>query len=324
MRTRIDRLALVLAFILSACGVGGPTPEPSASTTSSGDGATASGTAEPTEVEPSLAAHAQVVPTPAGLLPPDSVARVVASGLRVRAEQPGLPGHDQIVYSLSVGDPVLVFSDAESYLPPEKSPDGRGWYRIHVGGASANSYADGGIDGWVAEGEDGLEWLTLEPLTCLGPATLALLLAPPGSTDEWATAWERLACQGAEPLQLEGVIVSRCFDAPETSYTFHPDFLASPSRCWGLVADDLDADGNLINGLNLDLSYPADFGALPQRGDLISVRGHFDDAASTTCTAETSFGQSLIDPEFLVFYCRERFVVDELTVTGHRDLAPLP
>ena len=312
-------LALV-AVLASSCVVGEPTPEPDASMTSSASsGATPSAAAEP-----SLVAHEQIVPTPAGLLPPASVARVVGRGLRVRAEQPGLAGHDLILYSLSVGDPVLVYPDAESYLPPEKSSDGRGWYRVHVGGASINSYADGGIDGWVAEGENGLEWLALDPVTCFGPATLATLLAPPGSTDAWTTAWERLACQGGEPLQLEGLIESRCFDAPDTSYTFLPEFLAAPtSSCWGLAADDVDTDGHLRSGLNLDLSYPADSGALPQRGDLVRVRGHFDDPASSTCTAKTSIGQSLIDPEFLVFYCCERFVVDELAVIGHRDLAPL-
>ncbi len=177
--------------------------------------------------------------TPAGLLPPDSVARVLGQGLRVRAEPPGLPGHDQVLYSLSVGDLVLVVSGAESYLSPELSPDGRGWYLVHVGGPSINSYADGGIDGWVAEGEHGLEWLAAEPVTCLGPVTLALLLASPDQDDRWTTAWEQLACQRGEPLQFEGVAEATCFDATETSYTFHPDFLASPNMCSGLVVDDI-------------------------------------------------------------------------------------
>ncbi len=81
------------------------------------------------------------------------------------------------------------------------------------------------------------------------------------------------------------------------------------------------ADGN-HSGLALDLRYRENVG-WPPRGDILRVSGHFDDPASSTCTAESAFGPSRIDPEYLVLFCRERFVVDEFTVIGHRDLAPL-
>jgi len=318
--------ALVLvAVILSACGVGALTPEPSTTTdSSSSEDAAPRATAGTTHAaEPSVAPYPPVVPTPAGILPPDSVARATVRGLRVRAEPPGLAGYEQVLYSLSVADLVLVVSSAESYVPPEASPDGRGWYEVHVGGAEVNSYADGGINGWVAEGENGLEWLEPDPLICRGSDTLVGVLLPPSSRGhEWATRWERLACYGARQLELEGVAEVLCFDAPETSYTFTPDFLASPSLCSGLVVDDIDADG-YHSGLALDLRYRKD-AAWPLRGDLLRASGHFDDPASSTCAAESAFGPSRIDPTFLVLFCRELFVVDEFAVIGHRDLAPLP
>lgn len=320
-------LALV-AITASACAAEtspGPSSTSSASTT---DGAapTASGSlpsATADSVEASIAPYPPVVPTPAGILPPDSVARVTVKGLRVRAEPPGLAGHEQVLYSLSVGDLVLVVSSAESYVPPEASPDGRGWYEVHVGGAEVLSYADGGINGWVAEGQNGLEWLEPDPLICRGSDTLAGVLLPPSSRGhEWATRWERLACHGARQLELEGVAEVLCFDAPETSYTFTPEFLASPSLCSGLVVDDIDADGH-HSGLALDVRYPEGV-AWPERGDLLRTAGHFDDPASSTCAAESAFGPSRIDPAFLSLFCRELFVVDQFTVIGHRDLASLP
>jgi hypothetical protein len=257
-----------------------------------------------------------------GILPPDSVARVVAGGLRVRGGHAGAPEYDHILYSLSAGDLVLIGSGPWSYVPAKASPDGRGWYEVHVGGASIDSTADGGINGWVAEGDGGLEWLAAEPVTCLGPATLALLLAPPDQEDRWTTAWERLACQGGEQLELEGVSEALCFEGAESPYTFAPFFLASPDMCSGIVVDDIDADGN-HSSLALDLRYRENV-AWPQRGDLLRVSGHFDDPASSTCTATASFSPSLVDPEFLILFCRERFAVDEHTIIGHRDLAPPP
>jgi len=186
------------------------------------------------------------------------------------------------------------------------------------------SYADGGINGWVAEGENGLEWLEPDPAICGGSDTLAGVLSPPSSrAHEWATGWDRLACYGARQLELEGVVEWLCYEGTEEPTIYRPGYLAGPNICSGIVVDDIDAEGN-HSGLALDLRYRKDFEGSPQRGDLVRVVGHFDDPASSTCTAESPFGPSRIDPEFLVLFCRERFVVDELMVIGHRDLAPLP
>jgi hypothetical protein len=317
-------ILVLIAVAVSACGVGRGSPGSSPTMTpASSNSAAPSATAETSGVaHASVAAYPPVVSNPVGILPPASIARVVVTGLRVRAGHPGVPEYDDVVYKLSAGDLVLIDSLPWAYLPPEASSDGRGWYAVHVGGASIDSYMDGGINGWVAEGDGGLEWLAAEPVTCLGPATLALLLAPPGQDDRWTTAWERLACHGNEQLELEGVAEAPCFEGVESPYTFDPFFLAGPDMCSAIVVDDIDADGN-HSALALDLRYREDV-AWPPRGDLLRVSGHFDDPASTTCNAVSNFGPSLLDTEFLVLFCRERFVVDAHTVIGHRDLAPQP
>lgn len=332
-RTRVTAIAPVIlvlvAITVSACGAGEPSPEPSSTSTPSGsDAAAPSATAQTTDAaESSVAPNPPVVPTPAGILPPGSVARVTANGLRVRAGKPGSPDQSNVISSLATDDVVLIGSDPLSYLPPALSPDGRGWYGVHVGGASINSYADGGINGWVAEGEGGLEWLAVEPVVCPGLTTLATLLAHLESFDVWTTAWERLACHGGEQLELEGVIETPCYEGAETPYDYQPGFLANPDICAGidLVVDEIDAEGQ-HSSLALGLRFPPAFGAWPERGELVRVRGHFDDPVSSTCTLKTQPDYDFVaayDPEFVVLVCRERFVVDELTVIGHRDLAPL-
>ena len=327
-------MLVVVAVIACACGFGEPSPEPTA--TSSGE---PSGTRPPPTAtaattgaaEPSVAPYPPIVPTPAGILPPDSVARVTAAGLRVRGGRPGTPDHEQVIYSLSAGDLVLIGSSPLSYLPAEFTPDGRGWYEIHAGGAEIDSYMGGGINGWVAEGEHGLEWLATEALMCRGADTLAGVLTPPdqgGQTHEWATAWDQLACFGGDQLELEGVIETPCYEGAETPYEYQPAFVANPDICAGrdFVVDEIDAEGN-HEGRALQLRFPPAFGAWPERGELVRVRGHFDDPASSTCTVKVQPDYDFVavfDPEFVILACRERFVVDGLTVIGHRDLAPLP
>jgi hypothetical protein len=251
---------------------------------------------------------------------------VTANGLRVRGGPPGSPGHDEVIYALSVGDLVLVGSSPLSYLPPEFTPDGRGWYEVHVGGAELDSYMDGGINGWVAEGEDGLEWLAAEALICRGADTLAGVLYPPeqgAATHEWATAWDQLACYGGEQLHLEGVIDLLCFEGSMLPFDQSPHHLAAPVTCTGLIPDG-GADFQ-ATGVSLGLRF-REGRAFPQRGELVRIVGHFDDPASSTCTFSPSADvyPPPFDAEFLVLFCRERFVVDELTVIGHRELGPLP
>jgi hypothetical protein len=239
-----------------------------------------------------------------------------------------MPSHAEVIYSLSAGDIVLIGSSPLSYVPPESSPDGHGWYEVHVGGPSATSYIDGGINGWVAEGEHGLEYLKAEPVVCPDQASLETLLHPPGQgvdPEVMTTGWDRLACLGGERLELEGVFEYLCNEVGIYPYEFSPAFIAWPQTCSGMIRDDIDPDGYGRAGA-LPLRFPAAFGDYPQRGDVVRVVGHFDDPVSSTCSAEPppGFDGVAIDLEFLVLFCREQFVVDEVTIIGHRDLAPLP
>jgi hypothetical protein len=279
-----------------------------------------------------VAPYPPVVPTPTGILAPDSVARVTASGLRVRGGPPGSPEHGDTIYTLAAGDLVLIGSSPLSYVPPELAPDGRGWYGVHVGGAEIDSYMDGGVNGWVAEGEHGLEWLAAAALTCRGAESLAGVLAPPdqgAEPHEWATAWDHLACYGGKQLELEGVIETPCYEGSDDPHLYQPVFLANPDICAGLdlVFDDEIAAEGQDTSRPLQLRFSPNFGTWPKRGDLVRVRGHFDDPLSSTCTVTVQPDYDFVaifDPGFVVLACRERFVVDDLSVTGHRELPPLP
>ncbi len=63
-----------------------------------------------------------------------------------------------------------------------------------------------------------------------------------------------------------------------------------------------------------------------KRGDVLRLRGHFDDPAATSCSAETGpgFEGVAVDVSFLLLFCREQFVPDEWEVIDHRQLAPSP
>ena len=62
------------------------------------------------------------------------------------------------------------------------------------------------------------------------------------------------------------------------------------------------------------------------RGDVLEVRGHFDDPQATSCTADTEPGIDArrLDVPFLVLFCREQFVPEEWKLVDHRELAPGP
>lgn len=275
-----------------------------------------------------------MVSAPPGIVPPAGVAAVTADGLRVRAGRPGTPEHDEVVYTLNAGDVVLVGTNPSGsgsvfgYVSPEESPDGRGWYEIHVGGNGPMSWIDGGVSGWISEGEDGLEYLEVMPPTCSAGDDLERVLYRVGSVpdeDEALTAWDRLACFGGRELALQGVWEYLCYEGPMTAFTFSPSHIAVPFDCLGIVPDDIDEDGHSRRAGALPLRMADELLVnAPQRGDLITVRGHFDDPLATTCTASApdQFDGVMPDTEFLVLYCREQFVVEEITVTGHRDLAP--
>lgn len=325
---------LPIALMLTACG--GTSPSPSAE----GASATASITPRSSSPPPSPTDPTQspkttddtewvapVLEAPAGILPPGSVAVVTVDGLRMRGGPPGTGDlHEQIVHTLDAGALVRVGWSPFSYLAADRSTDGRAWYEVGAGGWAAS----GGefVGGWVAAGDAGLEFLRLAPVLCPVPINLETLLWTPARGDEpegITSAWERVACAGNRSLTLEGVF-EICYEGGHYPYAFDPAYLAVPDNCANLVLDEIDASGYPSRGGSLPMGIPPSLaGEQPERGNVLRVTGHFDDLASSTCTATPAGDfESDVDPAFLALFCRERFVVETLEVIGHRELAPLP
>lgn len=260
---------------------------------------------------------------PAQLLPPGSLARVTADGLRVRGGPPGFPEHETVEYTLGAGDLVMVEWSPFAYRSPSTSEDGRSWYNVRVGGTSPYSE----VSGWVAAGETGLEYLTHEPVVCGSVRDLEHLIFSTfdGDASVLASPWERLACNGNRQLELDGVLDYVCNEGGVYPYRFQP-YLAHPQWCSALMIDDFDDDGFARYGQGLVVRFtdfaPADL----ERGDVVQVQGHFDDPLAASCSAETEpgFEGPAVDVPFLVLFCREQFVPQEWQVADHRDLAPLP
>lgn len=326
---------LALALIAAACTAGGigpsssidgvsPTPVASRSEQTS---STPSGAPTASAPEPTIEWADPVLEAPTGMLPPGSVAVVTVDGLRIRGGHPGMGElFDQIALILDAGNVVTVGWSPFSYLPPNRSPDGRGWYEVRAGGRGVGGGEFYG--GWVAAGEAGLEFLRIAPVACPSPVSLEVLLWTPPRGEEgegMTTPWDRPACVGNRSIRLEGVFET-CYEGGHYPYVFEPGYLAVPDNCASLMLDDIDASGHVRRAGWLPLGIPpALAGEAPKRGDLIRITGHFDDSALSTCTATPSGPfPNAVDPAFLALFCRERFVVEGIEVIGHRELAPLP
>lgn len=304
-------VGLLVASCASPPAFDSPSPAGSSPPPSAGQSAT------PTEAISSAdSVHPPVVSPPPGILPPGSVAVVTVDELRVRQGAPGSAEFGEIRGVLSAGDRVLVSFSPFSYLAPSSSSDGRGWYAIE---AVEGDFTGGGH---VAEGESGLEFLEIETASCPGPgAELNDLLDLATYGPPVGQAWDRLACVGDESLALEGMIDLACLGDGIYPFDFEPPWLAYPATCLGLGVADPDAQP--VNLSIIPLRFPDGVYEDWQRGDLVNVRGHFDDGAAADCRIEPpDFPGQIPEPEYHVLYCREHFVVDELIVTGHLELAP--
>ena len=269
-----------------------------------------------------------VVEPPPDLLPPGSLAVVTADGLRVRGGPPGSAEYDDIRATLKAGDQVLVDWSPLAYRSPSESADGRGWYSVHVGGSSIMSYVDGGVNGWVAAGDEGLDYVEHVPPRCTSERDLEHMIFPTftgGDQGLLTTPWERLACNGDRALELTGVFEYVCPEGGVYPYSFDP-YLAAPQWCTALLIDEIDADGYALYAPGLVVRFPEFAPSDLERGDVVRVLGHFDDAQATSCAAdpEPGFNGPAVDVPFLVLFCREQFVPDEWEVIDHRELAPLP
>lgn len=256
----------------------GSSREPSASAVPS-PSADASSTSEPS---------ATPVPTsgfeaPAGILPPNSRARVTLDGLRIR-EQAGVTG---AVLDTLPADSVVEVS---GWWGPSVV-DGIEWYAVVY-------HTD--RFGYAAAGADGNRYLELLPPRCEE-------IEPDLATLKGITAWERLACFGNRSLTFTGTYGCPVCGAFEPG-TYEPGWLASPENLNYLGWPDI---------LTLHFA-PEDGLDAPANGSIVRVTGHFNDPASATCMIGPPAGEPgpNVDPVMAELYCREQFVVDAYEIIG--------
>jgi hypothetical protein len=290
-------LALIAAAVVC---IGCATPSAQVSQEPSVSGESSSSAAPSTAAEASGASGAPAAsafPTPTDILPPGSLARVVVNDLRIR-EEPSLTG--KVVATVGVGE-VLWTGGFSS----RTQADGIDWYSVAwlAGYTAWPAFPQGDWSrGWVALGAADQRYLELQAPRC-----------PDGDPglDQLAviTDWERLACFGGNSLTLTGTF--GCVGCGGTAAgTFEPAWLAIP---WD--GSFLSAQPE-VNLLPVVLHFAPDSGILrPLDGSTVRVTAHMNDPVSTTCVMGLA-GEIEANRRMAELFCRERFVVDTLEVTG--------
>jgi len=303
------RLGLVVLTMLLAACVGSPTSTPSTSSAS-----IAASPGPPRTPVPTLAFPTSLPAS--ATLAVDSWAKVVVDRLNIR-ERAGTDAP-------SLG--LLPTGSAGMIAAGPVEADGYDWYALaapglpYASGCATNqdpSILDCPIwFGWVASSDgQGNPWIVPAELECpAAPTTIAQVTGiQPGV---------RLACFGSRPLDFAGMIDLIPGDG-YYPFAWEPRWLADPLDAFGLGVEDPTHSfySPTTPWPFLPLRFPNGPYAGWERGDLVQIRGHFDDPAATTChISPPDFPGSVPDPNFLVFSCRERFVVEQVTVTGHYDL----
>jgi hypothetical protein len=248
-------------------------------------------------------------------LAPDSIAVTTAEGLRVRAD-PAVSA-DQ-VSSLHIGTRVFVLSG-----PAADPADSRlEWWQV------VPFACDGGCGyepriGWVSSGHQ-KDWLLLVEPACRNSFTSADTSADPESF----SPVELLACHGAQPITLEGIIDYWCCRGITVGRT-EPAWLAGDYS--NPIVPRLRvsaAAGSGSWGPELHVN-PASGITLGERGTVAQIVGHFDDPAARACVTALSNDERdrypdmewVTDPSLSVYLCRLQFVVDSVHVL---DFVPLP
>jgi hypothetical protein len=312
----IALVAIALGFILGSLFRGedgeaaGGSPSASASTsalpsTSASPAPSAAASASgPASAVPAPSGPPPVVAAPEGLIPPGSIVRVATDGLRMR-ENPST--ESTLVADLPVEELLIVgYGPQRSDWGPV-SAGGFAWYPVvrtetnelpplpeMVGGTSEF--------GWVAAGDEAEAYIQLVEPRC--PARPADLI-----TVEAMLPWEQLACFGSEPIPLEGTYgCSGCGGL--FPGTFEPAWLAHPGN-FDLLSTDISTRLGPFA-----LHFPPDGPAVPPVGQIVRVVGHFDDAAAARCSVSPGEPPTPIDPQTVVLYCREQFVVETVEVIG--------
>jgi hypothetical protein len=307
---------MALSLMLGACG---PTAAPSASVTqgaaSPGSSAEASGTPAPVEsaspVGPTPGQTAAASPKPPTLaIQANIAARVTVAELNVRewpttaAKKVGLLKKGDVVALLGYGGikaggytwfQAARIKGLHGPLPPLPT------YPLKGG-----TWSD--LTGWIAVGTGVDTYVTPLAPRCpvfLDTATVAAML--PG---------EQLACLGSTPLVLEGTFgCAGC--GGSFPGTFTPAWLATPLS--GFFSADLS------EGVGpLQLYFPPDV-TRPPEGEMLRIRGHFDDDRSSTCVVKIPTSADFTAKPVALrrgdaaIWCRQHLVVD-----SYDDFGPDP
>ena len=293
-------LALIGAAVV-CIGCATPSAQVSQEPSGSGTSRSSSSAAPSTVAEASGASGAPAAsafPAPTDILPPRSLAQVIVNDLRIR-EGPSLTA--KVVATVGVGE-VLWTGGFSSW----KHADGIDWYLVswHAGYSAWPVLPKGepGFSGWVALGVGGQRYLELRAPRC-----------PDGDPglDQLSvmTDWELLACYWGNPLTLTGTYgCGAC--GGSAAGTFEPAWLAYPINATFLSVKPEVSLGPLT------LNFAPDSGILPPPdGSTVRVTGHLNDPASATCVMGLA-GEIEANRRMAELFCRERFVVDALEVTG--------
>jgi hypothetical protein len=265
------------------------------------------GVSAPATASPSVAASAASLPpspsvTPTPLPQPsfaaNSIVQASGSDVQVR-EEPRLA-------SRSLG---TLPDDARSMVVDGPvTADGSEWYRLHALGLPRDTGCTGPFEtdpfncpswfGWVAaSGSDGTLALVEDATGCpeWGGRVSEELLFGRGFL-------EYLACFGGEDRTLAGYYPVIPDDAGLGGVCESPDDVAWIACNPGYEKLVLDADaGFFAPGFEMVIAPNVE---MPERGQRVTVTGHYDDPAARDC----AFGD---EPDEKVLFCRAQFVVTE-------------
>ena len=300
----IAALALVL-IVGAVMAFAGMAPEPA-------DASGPTPTAQPTSTVAETATpvpSASPLPSPAPELTEapiaaDTLARVTVQDLTLRAE-PSTTA--DVLGNLSFGADAFVNRgpvEAEGMLWYEVVPERHLFRSVECIG-----FACGPSIGWVI-GVSQTNRASLEPTEIECPAA-------PGLDELQAlTRLARLVCYSGQRLTLEGAVQSPCcgYVGP---YRYTPDWLANPTP--RIFFRD---ESQIVLRFR-----PSDGLVQPEYGDIVRVRGHFDDRAASRCGVEVdeSMGDfdgdpiTQVDPQtaaYVNLQCRMEFVIDSVQVIG--------
>jgi hypothetical protein len=310
-------LVAILVFVLAACSPGASASAPATTGPTGGAIATPSAV-PPASEEPIASSVASAFPTSAPItptwtpLPMESVlvntgVTVLVDRLNIR-EMPAVAAKSLGI--VEVGDFLLVREDG-----PFVS-EGYNWYQVTFLGKAGEPPVLGvdltqieGVRGWIATAKGSTPYVRQFNPRC--PSTIDL------ASVEVMLGAERLACFGSNTLELSGTFgCGGCGGAAAGS--FEPSWLAYPLNAYFLTQSPVtDRLGPFA------LRFGPDGPEAPNDASVVTVRGHFDDAAADTCKI------TVIDPlrpegvDFVEvshdaarIVCAQQFVVESIEVLG--------